>query len=62
MSGKTVRIDEDVAVRCPCGKTVAFGHDELGTPVALHELPACQKYHELGLVEYLVYVRKSGES
>ena len=53
---RTIRAD--VRFRCPfCGVEAAAGYSDRGRPVVVHQLPICDKFDELGPVEFLTAAR-----
>ena len=46
--------------RCPfCFAWASSGTDEHGKPVAMHSLPACDTFRDIGVTEYLAAVKQN---
>ena len=63
-NGQHFTFTEGVTVRCLCGKMVRFGQAAQGSetsPIALHDMPPCDDYGALELLDYMKKVRENNE-
>jgi len=49
-----------VTAVCPCGGEFTAGESTDGVPFAIHSLPTCPKFVELGVAEFMRWARLHG--